>query len=217
MYGSQRLSDKQTFEFTHLFRGFKHHFNKLALIGLIYVGCALFSYFIAKSITASLGFQILIITPEMLNAGNLTIETLQAYAFSMLLVSLVMMALMLPVFMAYWFSPALIILRNCDPIEALKKSFYACAANIGPFLVLGVVALVAIITISVILLFLWALSPILSLLSIIFSSLALMAIFYASMFTSFDDIFMLDIDDENNDGNLYDNKDNDDGPSTIIV
>jgi uncharacterized membrane protein len=44
--------------------------------------------------------------------------------------------------MALWFAPALVVLRELPPIQALKQSFRGCLKNIVPFLVYGLVAMV---------------------------------------------------------------------------
>lgn len=55
---------------------------------------------------------------------------------------LIMLALMVPLAMAVWFAPALVMFRNVAPLEAMKTSFFACLKNIVPFLVYGVILLV---------------------------------------------------------------------------
>ena len=36
----------------------------------------------------------------------------------------------LPLMMACWFAPALVMLRHDEPVAAMKASFFACLANI---------------------------------------------------------------------------------------
>jgi uncharacterized membrane protein len=40
---------------------------------------------------------------------------------------------------AYWFAPALVMLHDMPPIEAMKASFFACFRNFVPFLVYSLV------------------------------------------------------------------------------
>jgi uncharacterized membrane protein len=47
-----------------------------------------------------------------------------------------------PLLMAYWFAPALVIMHGVAPIAAMKASFGACLRNILPFLVYGIVMMV---------------------------------------------------------------------------
>lgn len=55
---------------------------------------------------------------------------------------LVMLVLMVPLAMAVWFAPALVVFQNVAPLEAMKASFFACLKNIVPFLVYGVILFV---------------------------------------------------------------------------
>jgi len=45
--------------------------------------------------------------------------------------------------MAFWFAPGLVLFRNTPPVDALKASFSASLKNIGPFLLYGILYLVA--------------------------------------------------------------------------
>jgi hypothetical protein len=51
--------------------------------------------------------------------------------------------------MAVWYAPALVVLRNVEPVDAIKLSFAACLKNVVPFLVFGVLYLVAAIVASI--------------------------------------------------------------------
>ena len=61
---------------------------------------------------------------------------------SFLLAWLVAMALSIPVYMALWFAPALVVLRGLAPVAAVKESFFGCLKNMVPFLIYGIVMLV---------------------------------------------------------------------------
>lgn len=61
---------------------------------------------------------------------------------SMLLALLLVTGLSLPLYMATWFAPALIMLSDLAPMAALKASFFACLRNWIPFLVYGIVLFV---------------------------------------------------------------------------
>jgi uncharacterized membrane protein len=51
--------------------------------------------------------------------------------------------------MAIWFAPALVVLRNVAPVDAIKASWAASLRNIGPFLVYGVIWIVAAMVASI--------------------------------------------------------------------
>jgi uncharacterized membrane protein len=56
---------------------------------------------------------------------------------------------MLPLLMALWFAPALVIFHDVQPMAAMKSSFQGCLRNMLPFLIYGIVgfllAIVAVI------------------------------------------------------------------------
>jgi uncharacterized membrane protein len=68
---------------------------------------------------------------------------------TLLLAALVGLALMVPVFMAIWFAPALVVFDGKDAIEAMKQSFAGCLKNIVPFLIYGLVLFVLSILASI--------------------------------------------------------------------
>ncbi|MBL8345895.1 MAG: hypothetical protein JNN03_10675 [Rubrivivax sp.] len=51
--------------------------------------------------------------------------------------------------MATWFAPALVVFRNVQPLDALKASFAASLKNIVPFLLWGLIYIVAAIVASI--------------------------------------------------------------------
>ncbi len=65
-----------------------------------------------------------------------------AMGVSFLLAMLVVLALAVPLYMALWFAPSLIVFNNAKPVDAMKASFFACLKNIVPFLLYGVIMLV---------------------------------------------------------------------------
>jgi uncharacterized membrane protein len=54
----------------------------------------------------------------------------------------VTLGLSVPLYMALWFSPCLVVFHEAAPMQALAQSFSACLKNVVPFLVYGVVVLV---------------------------------------------------------------------------
>jgi uncharacterized membrane protein len=61
----------------------------------------------------------------------------------LLLAVLVMLALMIPVWAAVWFAPALVALDGRGTVDALKDSFFGSLKNILPMLLYGVVLTIA--------------------------------------------------------------------------
>jgi uncharacterized membrane protein len=60
----------------------------------------------------------------------------------LLLALLVGLVLTVPLAMAVWFAPALVVFRNVVPLDAMKSSFNVCLKNLVPFLVYGVILFV---------------------------------------------------------------------------
>ena len=133
MLGCHALAQEGELEFGHLFAGFKNRAGDLVVIGLV-------------SIVA----WIIVIIPVILAVGAGAFfatargdpGALAAIGPGILIAWLLALALAVPVYMALWFAPALVVLRELPPVEALKQSFRGCLKNVGPFLVYGVVALV---------------------------------------------------------------------------
>lgn len=123
--------------FEHLFAAFKTHLVPLCILGLLYL----------------LG-MIIAMVPLMLVVGGMVVSMLMgdvaAVSQGMATMSiigiifayLISFALMIPLLMAIWFSPALIVLHDIEPILAMKKSFKACLANILPMFVYGLVVMI---------------------------------------------------------------------------
>jgi uncharacterized membrane protein len=65
-----------------------------------------------------------------------------AMGVSFMLAILVVLALAVPLYMALWFAPSLIVFNNLKPVDAMKTSFFACLKNFMPFLLYGVIMLV---------------------------------------------------------------------------
>jgi len=125
------------FELEQLFAGFKTQLTNLLLVGLVFlVGMlailAVFAVFV--------GFGVL----GAVMSGNTEdlAPALAGSGFAILLGTLVMLLLMIPLLMAYWFAPALVIMHGMGAIAAMKSSFGACLRNFIPFLLYGIVMLV---------------------------------------------------------------------------
>ena len=119
---------------SHLFAGFRgNHFGTLVSIGLIYLGVT-----IAVALVVGLATGAGMWT--LLGSGEAGPGEVAGAGVTLLLAVLVMLALLLPVFMALWFAPALVVFHERSAGEAMKASFIACLRNIVPFLLYGVVA-----------------------------------------------------------------------------
>ena len=87
---------------------------------------------------------------------------------------LLMLALLLPLVMAIWFAPPLVVFHELGAVEAMKQSFAGCLKNMLPFLLYGVVLLVAGVVASIPLFLGW---------------LVLGPVIAASVYTAYRDIY----------------------------
>jgi len=130
MLGCKALDTSNELEVGHLFAGFQRSTNSLVLLGVL----------------AIVGW-IVVLTPGLLIVGGGSflgalhggLPGVATFGLSFVLAALVVLALSVPLYMALWFAPALIVFHNLEPVAALKASFAACLRNIVPFLVYGVV------------------------------------------------------------------------------
>jgi uncharacterized membrane protein len=87
------------------------------------------------------------------------------------------MALLIPLMMALWFAPLLIVLQDLSVLEALRMSFKGCFINTLPFLVYGLITLPLLI---------------LGVLTLGLGLLVIMPIIFISIFVSYRQIFLID-------------------------
>lgn len=132
LIGCRALDQDGSLEFGHLFAGFRERFGTLVAIGAISFGISLAIGFV---VVAVMGVGMFTMMGGAPGAGP------QALA-GMALPLLVMLALLLPLFMAMWFAPALVVFHERGAVEAMKESFTGCLKNIVPFLVYGLIGLV---------------------------------------------------------------------------
>ena len=139
MLGCRAVENGERLEVEQLFAGFKQNTGGLALLGLL----ALAAWVVVILIILIFAVLILGGAGVMAWVGGHGVETVGAAAgvIFLLLALLVMLGLSVPIYMAFWFAPALIVFHNMAPVDALKASFGACMKNLVPFLVYGVVLL----------------------------------------------------------------------------
>ncbi|HSE02018.1 MAG TPA: BPSS1780 family membrane protein, partial [Burkholderiales bacterium] len=134
MLGCRALQGGGELELGHLFAGFdKAYAGNLVVLG-------------ALNILA--GIVVMIPVLVIVGAGTLfsvmrgDAAGLAAIGGSFMLAGLIALALSIPIFMALWFAPALVVLRGLAPVAAVKESFLGCLKNMVPFLIYGIVLLV---------------------------------------------------------------------------
>lgn len=136
MLGCRSLEHGGPLEVGHLFAGFKKNVGSLLLVGVLYLVGMMLIGFVA-------GIAAALMIPMMMG-GNFKADDLasvMAIAPWILLVVLVVLALMLPLIMALWFAPALVVFHDAQPMAAMRSSFQGCLRNFMPFLIYGLVGL----------------------------------------------------------------------------
>lgn len=132
MMGCQAAKEGRGFKLDYLFAGFKHQTVSLVLLSVIVM---VISIGVMLVTVGGAYFSIL--------AGDTSGFESEA-GMQMVLGMLIGMAILLPVMMAVWFAPALIVLQNLSVIEAMKASFFGCLKNILPFIIYGIIMMIMI-------------------------------------------------------------------------
>jgi hypothetical protein len=136
LIGCRDLERGGALDFGHLFAGFQDHLGKLVLVGLFNLIA-----FVAVIVIAAIVGGIGIGTMFALMGGSADAGKAVGSVMVIGIAMLIMLALMVPVYMAIWFAPALVIFNGFGVTDALKTSFFACLKNIVPFLLYGVIFL----------------------------------------------------------------------------
>jgi uncharacterized membrane protein len=129
MLGCKALEEGEELTVGHLFAGFSGHAGNLALVGLIYL---------AGVIGVMLVMAVLI-------GGSVGLGAFSGGGFpvkGMIVGGLVACLLIVPLAMAVWYAPALVVFHQQTPFEAMKASFFVSIKNFLPFLVYGLVIIV---------------------------------------------------------------------------
>lgn len=126
----------------HLFAGFSERLGSLVTVGVLYLAgwFVIFAVFVALLIGLAGASGL----PALLTADviQLSVAMLAALGIGAVFAAILAMLLGVPLLMACWFAPALVMLRNDEPFAAMKTSFGACLANVLPFLVYGLLGIV---------------------------------------------------------------------------
>jgi uncharacterized membrane protein len=136
--GCRALDEGGELEIGHLFAGFKDKLGTLAAVGALNLVAQIVIMLVVMLIGGVGMFAMLAGSGGEPSAGATAGAML-----GMLLAVLIALALMLPVAMAVWFAPALVVMNERGAVEAMKESFSGCLKNIVPFLLYGIVLMVA--------------------------------------------------------------------------
>jgi len=133
MVASHSLERGGDFELDDMFAGFKKNFGNLVMVGLFFiVGEVLILLVFLAFIAFTIG------TAFIMAPQAEIIATLAAAGLTFTLGLLIALALLMPLIAAYWFAPALVVMHDMAPLEAMKASLFACFRNFFPFLVYSI-------------------------------------------------------------------------------
>ena len=154
------------------FAGFSHKTGQLAIIGLAY----LISNIAILMLIVVLVFVIVGGMPDVQQWETAEPELVVRNLINISLAVLIGMALYLPVVMALWFAPALVVFNELSAIDAMKDSLKGCLLNVLPFLLYGVLVMFLMILATLPLFLGW---------------LVLLPVLTASVYISYRDIFSI--------------------------
>lgn len=136
MQGCKAIEQGKSLEMAHLFVAFKKNSAPLITIG----GVSLIGQILILGLAMLIGGSQM--TDMMLYGKRVDESELMGVMSSFLTSSLVVLTLSIPLIMATWFSPLLVIFHDIPPIVAMKRSFYACLRNFIPFQIYGIALIV---------------------------------------------------------------------------
>lgn len=178
MIGCISYKEGGSFEFQHMFAGFKEpYFKRLALLGVFYTIVT----FAVIILVAVLAFVMLGGFEFFQEIEQAQIEDVSAYAADLMLLSIIAATLFMPCIMAVWFAPIIIISSEESAISAMILSFNACLKNISPFALYGIVIFILAILASI---------------PLMLGFIVLLPVLSASVYVSYLDCFKSDISDD---------------------
>lgn len=136
MLGCKDMEQGKPIELKHLFVSFKTNPAPLITIGGIY----LIGQILIIGLVMLIGGSQM--TDMLLYGKRVDESELMGVMSNMLTSSLIALTLSIPLMMASWFSPLLVIFHNVPPIVAMQRSFFACLKNFIPFQLYGVTLIV---------------------------------------------------------------------------
>ncbi len=132
MLGCRALDRDGNLEVGHAFAGFRQNTGNLVVLGLLALIAWVIIMIPALLIMGGGSFL------AMLRGGG-DLASIAALGLTFVLATLVVLALSVPLCMAMWFAPPLIVFHNMEPVAAMRASFAACLKNLIPFLLYGVI------------------------------------------------------------------------------
>lgn len=158
--GCKAIEDGEGLRFEHLFAGFSRNLGGLLMIGLLFL-LAVVVVGVVFGIVVALG-----VAGAAVSAG--------AFSPMIVVAALVAGAVFVPIGMAVWLAPPLVVFHDVSAFQAMKTSFFVAWRNFLPFLVYSLVVLVA---------------AVLATIPVFLGWLVLMPVLYASLYAFYRDAF----------------------------
>jgi uncharacterized membrane protein len=156
LLGCRELDRGDSINVNHLFAGFSSNTGQLILLGLFhFIGLIIIMIISAIATLLSVGVdamnQIATQMMDKMHSGDvhMMMEMSRELLLPALLMLLYFALFYLPLLMALWFAPALVMLDEQTGVDAMVNSFKGCVKNIVPYLVYGLVGLVFCILASI--------------------------------------------------------------------
>jgi uncharacterized membrane protein len=141
LLGARAVDRGEPLTVGHLFACFQQRTAPLVILALLtFAGwLVIWSITLAALIAvAGLGVLSALVSGDPLQIGTVALTTIGTAA---LVVLLLMALLAVPLMMALWFAPALILFADAEPWAAMKTSFAGCLENVAPSFVYGLIGI----------------------------------------------------------------------------
>lgn len=199
MLGCRSQHTSHEFKFEHLFEGLKHDARELLVLSGCYAFGLLLINLLTQLILLLVGIDYQEVITNMTPPADMTTEqqmydwvtqlTENGTLLYLALGMLVSLMLLIPVFMALWFAPALVVFQKMTAFKALYVSFKACHYNFKAFLVFGLIGFGYLILGYFLMTTLTILLPLLGLPLFLLSFFVLFAISLAAIYPSYLSLF----------------------------
>jgi uncharacterized membrane protein len=143
LLAARKVESGGVLEVGDLFAGFKDKLTPLLVLGALLLAAG----FAVGLVAGVLGFGA--VMGGFAGGMHGSVGGMMAALGAGMLAVLVALALSVLIAMAVWFAPALVVFRNIAPVDALKASFSASLKNVVPFLLFGIVYIIAAIIASI--------------------------------------------------------------------
>ncbi len=170
MIGCGELDDHGRLRVEHLFAGFNTRLGPLAAVGGLYLAGSVGIFLVMGVLVAlvgGLGFLGGATSPDSLLSAGFGVGLLVAVLLGLLL--------FVPLLMAFWFAPVLVVRHDLPAFEAMRLSFTGCSRNLLPLTVYGLAA---------------AGLSILALIPLALGFLVLSPVLIASMYVAYKEIYL---------------------------